>query len=49
VENIKKIEVKREPAEETDLSDTVLNSLVKLAEKKGVLAQEKYKTGSSKK
>jgi len=39
---MKKSKVKREPAEEIDLLDTMLSSLVELLEEKGVLAQAEY-------
>jgi len=42
VENMKKNKVKREPAEEIDLLDTMLSSLVELLEEKGILTQEEY-------
>jgi hypothetical protein len=42
VENLKKSKVKREPAEEIDLLDTMLSSLVELLEEKGILTQEEY-------
>jgi hypothetical protein len=39
---MKKNKVKREPAEEIDLLDTMLASLVEILEEKGVLTQEEY-------
>jgi hypothetical protein len=42
VEKLKKSKVKREPAEEIDLLDTMLSSLVELLEEKGILTQEEY-------
>jgi len=39
---MKNSKVKREPAEEIDLLDTMLSSLVELLEEKGVLTQEEY-------
>jgi hypothetical protein len=39
---MKKNKVKREPAEEIDLLDTMLSSLVELLEEKGILTQEEY-------
>jgi len=39
---MKKSKIKREPAEEIDLLDTMLSSLVELLEEKGILTQEKY-------
>ena len=46
---MKKSKVKREPAEETDLLDTMLSSLVELLEEKGILTQEEYENESWKK
>jgi hypothetical protein len=42
VENVKKSKVKREPAEEIDLLDTMLASLVELLEEKGIVTQDEY-------
>jgi len=42
VENMKKTTVKRELAEEVDLLDTMLSSLVELLEEKGVVTQEEW-------
>jgi len=42
IENRKKSKVKREPAEEIDLLDTMLSSLVELLEEKGILTQAEY-------
>lgn len=39
---MKKSKVKREPAEEIDLLDTMLSSLVELLEEKGIITQEEY-------
>jgi hypothetical protein len=39
---MKKNKVKREPSEEIDLLDTMLDSLVELLEEKGVLTREEY-------
>jgi len=39
---MKKSKVKREPAEEIDLLDTMLSCLVELLEEKGILTQEEY-------
>jgi hypothetical protein len=41
VKNMKS-KVKREPAEEIDLLDTMLSSLVELLEEKGILTQVEY-------
>ena len=40
MEKLKKANVKRELAEEIDLLDTMLSSLVELLEEKGILTQE---------
>jgi hypothetical protein len=42
VGKLKKVTVKRELAEEIDLLDTMLSSLVELLEEKGVLTQEEW-------
>jgi UDP-3-O-acyl-N-acetylglucosamine deacetylase len=42
VENVKKAKVRRETAEEIDLLDTMLSSLVELLEEKGIITQEEY-------
>jgi hypothetical protein len=42
VESTKKSKIRREPAEEIDLLDTMLASLVELLEEKGILSQEEY-------
>jgi hypothetical protein len=39
---MKKSKVKREPAEEIDLLDTMLSSLVELLEEKGIITEEEY-------
>jgi hypothetical protein len=39
---VKKSKVKREPSEEIDLLDKMLDSLVELLEEKGILTQEEY-------
>ena len=39
---MKKSKVKREPAEEIDLLDTMLSSLVELLEEKGILTQAEW-------
>ena len=41
-ESLKKNKVKREPAEEIDLLDRMLSSLVELLEEKGILTQAEY-------
>jgi hypothetical protein len=42
VENMPKNKPERELAEEVDLLDTMLSSLVELQEEKGILTQEEY-------
>jgi hypothetical protein len=39
---MKKSKIKRQPAEEIDLLDTMLASLIELLEEKGILTQGEY-------
>jgi DNA-binding HxlR family transcriptional regulator len=49
VGKLKKAKVKREVAEEIDLLDTMLSSLVELLEEKGIISQDEYEQRIKKK